>query len=142
MFQYAPAAAGATGVAIGARAFVPPAHGSNVTPYNEDFVPTPQQANDDNYYYSSTTPVGVAYAQHGDGEYYDNNAGYQAPVNNGYYGYPDSNDNQGYYNNEGYHDTGAKTYAANDSSERHADYAYAGENNDPHQVYSKPDARE
>lgn len=149
MFQYAPHGSqawdstGVPGIATGAagagaRAFVPPLHNTNnITPYNEDFAATPQR--DDNYYYSSTTPVAVSYSNHGEGEYYDNNAGYQPQMNNGYYGYTDTNDNQGYYN-EGYHHTGVKTY--NNGDARHADYAYGGEVNDPHHNYSKPDARE
>lgn len=181
-------AATATAGATGARAFVPPAQGSSVTPYDDDFVSTRQPTHDDNYYYASTTPIGGNYSQ-GDGEYYDPNSGYQdphavyqdphaayqdpphatyqdphaayqdshatyqdphqvpyqdrhvpyqAPLNNGYYGYPDGTNNQGYYN-DGY-DSG-KAYPVNEANAGHTDYAFATEN-DPHHAVSKPDARE
>jgi hypothetical protein len=157
MFQYTPehgtqnwgegAADAAAGAGIGARAFVPPANNnSNVAPYTEDYAPSsPRPANDDGYYYSPTTATsaaGAGYSQQGD-DFYDR---YQPSPNNGYHGYQDDTTDyseHGYYNSgDGFSDAGAaaagmaKMVDVGDKT-----YMHNGEN-DPRQIFSKPDARE
>ncbi|GAA5804191.1 hypothetical protein HPULCUR_009678 [Helicostylum pulchrum] len=90
----------------GVRTFVPPAIGSNVPPYNEEFTlhPYAHPYTDESYYYHSTSAVGTGYLQQVGGEYYDN-YGYQSPNHNEYYSYPDIGEtnyvDNGYYNNDG-----------------------------------------